>query len=139
MKTPAMLFATLLVLAAGLLAQSSSPQDLVKQGEKLSREGQQDQALALYRQAMQASPNLYEAHLGAGAALDLEGQYLQARREFAKAIDLAPPQSKAQAFRAMAISYPYQPEANKAAKNKEQNSKLHLDHRNNTGTAETAD
>jgi Flp pilus assembly protein TadD len=139
MKTPAMLFATLLVLAAGLLAQSSSPQDLVKQGEKLSREGQQDQALALYRQAMQASPNLYEAHLGAGAALDLEGQYLQARREFAKAIDLAPPQSKAQAFRAMAISYAFQRDAGQAAKYEEQAFNLHLGARDYTGAAETAD
>src|SRR5579872_2688827 len=89
MKMSGMLFAALLLLAAPLLAQPSTPQDLVKQGDKLSREGKQDQALELYHQAMQASPNLYEAHFGAGAALDLKGEYTQARREFAKAIDLA--------------------------------------------------
>src|SRR5512146_1342831 len=139
MKTPAMLFATLLVLAAGLLAQSSSPQDLVKQGEKLSREGQQDQALALYRQAMQASPNLYEAHLGAGAALDLKGDYVPARREFAKAIDLAPPQSKPQAFRAMAVSYAFQHNAPQAARYEENAFNLQMAAKDFTAAAETAD
>jgi len=134
-----MLFAALLLLAASLLAQSSTPQDLVKQGDKLSREGKQDQALELYHQAMQASPNLYEAHFGAGAALDLKGEYTQARREFAKAIDLAPPPSKAQAFRAMAVSYAFQRDSGQAAKYEEQAFNLHLAAKDYTAAAETAD
>ncbi|HLX76483.1 MAG TPA: tetratricopeptide repeat protein [Terriglobales bacterium] len=139
MKTSGMLFAALLLLAAPLLAQPSTPQDLVKQGDKLSREGKQDQALELYHQAMQASPNLYEAHFGAGAALDLKGEYTQARREFAKAIDLAPPPSKAQAFRAMAVSYAFQRDSGQAAKYEEQAFNLHLAAKDYTAAAETAD
>jgi len=130
-----------LCVAAPLPAQSPvpTPQDLIKQAEKLSREGQQDQALALYRQAMQTSPNLYEARLGAGAALDLKGDYVQARREFAKAIDLAPRSSKPQAFRAMAISYAFQSNAAQAARYEENAFNLHLAAKDFTAAAETAD
>lgn len=141
MKLPPFFFALILCLAAPLPAQSpaSTPQDLLKRGEKLSREGQQDHALALYRQAMQASPNLYEAHLGAGAALDLKGDYVPARREFAKAIDLAPPQSKPQAFRAMAVSYAFQHNAPQAARYEENAFNLQMAAKDFTAAAETAD
>jgi tetratricopeptide (TPR) repeat protein len=85
-----------------------SPEALVQQGEKLSREGKQDEALALYKQALEKSPDLYEAHLASGIALDLKGDYAVAREQFTRAIDVAPPESKAQALRSMAISYAFQ-------------------------------
>jgi len=63
-------------------AQSAPPDDvqaLVKQGQKLSSEGEQDEALKLYAQALKKSPNPYEAHLESGVALDLKGDYAAAR------------------------------------------------------------
>lgn len=129
----------MLVFAACLLAQSAAgPQDLVKQGEKLSREGKQDQALALYQQAMQADPKLYEAHLAAGAALDLKGEYNQARRELAKAIDLAPPQGKVRALRTMAVSHAFQRNAAQAAKYEEQAFNSQVSAKDYEGAGETA-
>jgi len=92
-----------------------SPEDLVQQGQKLSREGKQDEALALYAQALKKSPDLYEAHLATGVALDLEGEYKQAHYAFVKAIDAAPPDSKQQAKRAMAISFVFDGDPNPAA------------------------
>jgi len=92
-----------------------SPGDLVQQGQKLSREGKQDQALALYRQALDKSPDLYEAHLASGVALDLEGNYAEAQEHFKKAIEVAPEDSKAQALRAMAVSYTFEGNASKAS------------------------
>jgi tetratricopeptide (TPR) repeat protein len=142
MKRPTFLLAAIPFLATALLAQSSAashPQDLVKQGEKLSREGQQDQALALYHQALEASPNLYEAHLAAGEALDLKGEYTEARRELARAVDLAPPQSKVQALRAMAFSYTFQRNSSQAAKYEENAFNLRWADKDYTGAAETAD
>lgn len=60
--------------------QTSAPAalDLVKQGQKLNGEGKQDDALALYNQALALSPNLYEAHLASGIALDLKADYAEA-------------------------------------------------------------
>jgi tetratricopeptide (TPR) repeat protein len=97
-----------------------SPQDLVQQGQKLSREGKQDEALALYRQALDKAPGLYEAHLAAGVALDLKGEYAQAQEHFTKAIDLAGPDTKVQALRSMAISYAFEGNAKKAEKYEKQ-------------------
>lgn len=92
-----------------------SPADLVQQGQKLSRDGKQDQALALYRKALDKSPDLYEAHMASGVALDLQGQYGEAQEHFAKAIEVAPAESKAQALRAMAVSYTFEGNASKAS------------------------
>ena len=114
MKT-AKLFAALLLLSVIALAQSE-PADLVKQARKLNNEGHQDQALALLKQALEANPDSYEANLGAAAALDLNGKYDEARQHFAKAIAVAPPESKPQAMRNMAFSYAFEGKAADAAK-----------------------
>ena len=82
--------AALLLLCVTALAQSND--DLIKQARKLNNEGHRDQALALYTQVLQADPSSYQAHLGAGAALDLDGKYDDARKHFAKAIEVAPPE-----------------------------------------------
>jgi tetratricopeptide (TPR) repeat protein len=119
----------LFVLAASCFAQQptqppppvpGSPQDLVQQGQKLSRDGKQDEALALYRQAMEKAPNLYEAYLGAGMALDLKGDYAAAQAQFKDAIRLASPDTIAQALRSMAISYAFEGNAGQAAKYEKQ-------------------
>jgi tetratricopeptide (TPR) repeat protein len=87
---------------------------LAEQADKLSNEGKQDEALALYRQALEKSPDSYEAHLGMGEALDLKGDYAEARNHLSKAIDAAPADSKSQALRAMAISYAFESNGAKA-------------------------
>ena len=92
-----------------------SAADLVQRGEKLSREGSQDGALELYRQALEKSPDFYEAHLESGAALDLKGEYAKAQEHLTKAVEVAPTDSKQQALRALAFSYAFQGDAFKAA------------------------
>src|SRR5436190_20803184 len=83
MKSPncgvSILLATLVVgvtcmgqtATAQAAASSDDEQALVKQGQKLNSEGKQDDALKLYHQALEKSPNSYEAHLESGVALDL--------------------------------------------------------------------
>jgi tetratricopeptide (TPR) repeat protein len=94
--------------------------DLVKQGQELNGKGQQDEAIKLYRQALEISPNLYEAQLGAGIALDLKGNCTEAREYFTKAIQSAPAEKKQQALRAMAVSYAFEKNSNEAAKFEQQ-------------------
>src|SRR5579864_6371964 len=115
---------TLILLSVFSLAQQpapakapapGSPEDLVQQGQKLSREGKQDEALALYSRALDRSPELFGAHLAAGMALDLKGEYAEAREHFTKAIEAAPPDSKQQAQRALAVSYVFEGDASKAS------------------------
>jgi tetratricopeptide (TPR) repeat protein len=92
-----------------------SPADLVKQGQTLSRDGKQDQALALYRKALDQLPDLYEAHLASGVALDLKGDYGKAQEHLSKAIEVAPADSRAQALRSMAVSHAFEGDASKAS------------------------
>ncbi len=59
---------------------------LVKQGQDLNADGKLDEAIALYQKALQLVPDLYDAQLYMGVALDLQGKYAEARQHLAKAI-----------------------------------------------------
>jgi tetratricopeptide (TPR) repeat protein len=96
-------------------AAPGSPEGLVQQGEKLSHEGKQDEALALYNRALDKSPDFFQAHFLAGVALDLKGDYAAAHEHFNKAVELATPDARQQALRALAISYTFEGDAYKAS------------------------
>jgi tetratricopeptide (TPR) repeat protein len=113
-----------------------SPADLVQQGQKLSRDGKLDDALALYRQALDKSPDLYDAHLAMGSVLDLKGDYTEAHEHFTKAIAVAPPDSNGQAQRAMAVSYTFEGNAFKAAEFEMQVFNARLAKKDSVGAAE---
>src|SRR5438128_6575687 len=67
------IFWVLTAWSAGLSAQATDPAGLIKEARKLNTEGKQDEALALYRDALRRAPDSFDAHLGAGVALDLKG------------------------------------------------------------------
>ena len=119
-------------------ANTSDPMALVKQGQELNSSGKQDEALALYRQALQLSPNLYEAHLASGVALDLKGECVEARQHLNRAIELASAETKAQALRTMAMSYAFEGNADEAEKYEQQVFDARLAKQDFAGAAEIA-
>jgi tetratricopeptide (TPR) repeat protein len=133
-------FVLVVLIGTCCAQQTAAPAalDLVKQGEKLNSEGKQDDALALYRQALEISPNLYEGHLASGMALDLKGNYREARQHLAKAIELAPADAKQQALRTMAISYAFEGNAHEAAKFEQEVFDARMFAHDSTGAAEIA-
>ena len=105
--------AALAIAGATLTAQAPATQDpaadLVKQGQQKMREGKLDEALASFRQALAASPDSYQANSQAGVVLDLMGQYAEARKYLAKAIEVTKTdQDKTRALRSMAVSYAFE-------------------------------
>jgi tetratricopeptide (TPR) repeat protein len=93
--------------------QPQAPQgpaaDLLKEGQQKLRDGQHAEALALYRKATEVDPGSLQAHLQAGIVLDLMGQYAEARKYLARAIDLArTPEERSRARRTMAMSYAFE-------------------------------
>jgi len=104
-----------LLALALFAAQTVDPSDLVKQAQKLTAEGKEDEALALYRQALARSPELFDAHLGAGIVLDLQGAYKEARQHFERAILVAPDEGKYQALVNMGVSYAFDGNAKSAS------------------------
>jgi len=101
-------------------AAAQSDEVLIKQGQKLNSEGKQDEALKLYQQVLQKSPNSYQAHLESGIALDLKGDYSAAREHLKKAIDGASPDQKNRALRVMAFSYAFESNSREAEKYEKQ-------------------
>src|SRR5437870_8544050 len=101
----------ILLSIAAVLPQAPAQQqpEFVKQGQQLMREGKPEEALALYRQTLQPSPDSVPANIAAGSVLDIMGKGEQARKYFTKAIDVADtPEHKAGARRAMAMSYAFE-------------------------------
>jgi len=108
------------VLAQTPGAQQQQP-EFIKQGQQLMREGKWDDALALYRQTLQVSPNSVPANIAAGSVLDLMGQGEGARTYFAKAIQVADtPERKAMAQRAKAMSYAFEGNCEKTVQYEQQ-------------------
>lgn len=99
-----------LSLTSAVFAQPQQPpaDPAVREARTLTSQGKLDEALAAYRQILEKSPDSFDANMGAGVVLDLQGKYDQARKHLTKAIDTAPsPQAKAQAMRTMAVSYAF--------------------------------
>jgi tetratricopeptide (TPR) repeat protein len=94
--------------AASGQPQSPPPEYIVK-GRALLRENKHAEALELYKQELAKAPNSVEANNAAGVVLDLMGNYTEARKYLAAAIDASTtPQAKAAANRAMAMSYAFE-------------------------------
>jgi len=90
-------------------AQQQAPPEFIVKARALLREGKLDEALAVYREELAKAPESVAANNAAGVVLDLMGQYTEARKYFAKAIEAAAtPQAKAAAQRAMAMSYAFE-------------------------------
>jgi len=119
-----------LMFAPGVMAQANNGQttnaqanggqpkqpEFAIEGQKLLREGKVDDALTLYKKVLQTSPESIIANNGVGVALDLKGQYKDARKYFQRAIDVATiPQDKAIAQRSMAMSYAFEGDCKKAS------------------------
>jgi len=99
------------VMVFGLAAQppGRGPQpEAVRQAQPLVREGKLDDALSIYRQALEATPDSVPILNATGALLDLMGRSPEAQGYFAKAIESAgAPAAKAQLNRSMAMSYAF--------------------------------
>ena len=113
--------ASLTPLLAQMPGSQQEQPEFIKQGQQLMREGKLDDALALYRNTLQLSPNSVPANIAAGSVLDLMGQGEEAREYFAKAIQLADaPEQKAMGQRAMAISYAFEGNCKKTVQYEQQ-------------------
>jgi len=100
------LFATgiLLSVAPALRAQA----DVIARAKKLDAQGDQTAAIAVYRQALARTPRSFDAHYGIARALDLHGDYDEARTHFTTAIDVAPDDgSRDQALRMLGVSWTF--------------------------------
>jgi len=101
---------SMLVAASPVAAQSD-----VARAFRLDNSGHQDEAIALYRQVLARDSRSYDAHYGIARALDLKGDYTEARDHFAKAIELAPDDgSRDQALRMMGVSWTFVADARQA-------------------------
>jgi tetratricopeptide (TPR) repeat protein len=108
---------------APVLAQTPVQQqpEFIRQGQDLMRAGKLDDALALYRQTLQTSPDSVPANIAAGSVLDLMGQGEDARKYFEKAIQSADtPEQKAMSRRSMAVSYAFEGNCKKTAEYEQQ-------------------
>ena len=102
--------------AAPTPASQPSVASLVRQARTLDLDGQPEAAVAIFRQALEREPGSFDAHYGLGRALDLAGDYADARVHFARAIELAPDNLREQALRMMGIAWTFVGDVDQAAR-----------------------
>jgi tetratricopeptide (TPR) repeat protein len=84
------------------------PPEFVKRAQQLVRSGSLDEALGVYQAELKTAPNSGAANNGAGVVLDLLGRTKEAKAFFNRAVELADtPVAKANARRALAMSYAF--------------------------------
>jgi len=106
-----------LSLAALFLAQAPPPTPQ----QQLVRSGKLDEALASYQAELKTTPDSLAANNGAGVVLDLLGRTKEAKTYFDRAVELAEtPAAKANARRALAMSYAFDNDCAHAAKLEEE-------------------
>jgi len=89
-------------------AEAPAQSEVLSRALRLDNSGQQDAAIALYRQVLDRNPKSFEAHYGIARALDLKGNYAEAREHFTTAIPLAPDDgSRDQALRMLGVSWTF--------------------------------
>lgn len=116
--------AALLALVPAPPAQAPDATALVKSGQALLAKGDVDAAVQQFRSAVAADPQRYDAHESLGRALDLQGNYADAREHLERAIALAQDQPwqagqqnpKNDALAHMAISFAFENRADDAAR-----------------------
>jgi tetratricopeptide (TPR) repeat protein len=89
---------------------------LVKEGRKAEQAGHLTEAIAAYRRAVSADQTSFDARYALGRALDLAGDYPEARTHLDRAIELASDEARNQALAAMAVSYAFERKAEDAAR-----------------------
>jgi len=120
-------------------AQQQQP-EFVKQGQELIRDGKPQQALELYRQTLQTSPDSVPANIAAGSVLDLMRKGEEARKYFTKAIEVADtPEHRAGAKRAMAMSFAFEGNCKKTIEYEQQVFDFYGTQKNVFQQGETAD
>ena len=121
----ALLSALTVFVAAVAAAQTPPPPpppatqqpEFVRRAQQLVRSGSLEDALAVYQSELKTSPSSVAAHSGAGVALDLLGRTKEAKAHFNRAIELADtPAAKANARRALAMSYAFDNDCANTAK-----------------------
>lgn len=104
-------FLSLLMILAAASAQppqQANAPEFLREGQKLVRAGQLEQALALYQRELEKDPANTAALNAAGVVLDLLGRTAEARQYFQKSADAArDEQARAVAWRQMAMSYAF--------------------------------
>ena len=105
------LLAVVLLVTSAAFAQNPAPPKAptgpIADANKLVNDGKLNDALAAYQKIAAADPKNWDAHRGMGVVLDLQGKYAEARKHLQQAIDLAPADSKPNAWRTMAMSYAF--------------------------------
>jgi Flp pilus assembly protein TadD len=97
----------LLLPAVAQPPQANAP-EFVREGQKLVRAGQLEEALSLYQKEIEKNPSNTTALNAAGVVLDLLGRTAEARQYFQKSMDAAADeQARAVARRQMAMSYAF--------------------------------
>ncbi len=110
----------IVVCASAILPAALSAQDVAARLKEASglelNDGRRTEAAAIYREVLAKDPGSFDAHLGLGRILVVEGQIAEGRQHLEKAIAAASDSQRNSALSTLAIAYVFDANTGAAAK-----------------------
>src|SRR5687767_3596406 len=106
-RLPFVCLAAVMLVGAPVWSQQNAPGQ-VEQALKTLASGDIDGGIAALERIIAASPASFEARLGLGRALDLQGRHAAARIHLEEALKIAPADERNTALTALGISYAFE-------------------------------
>src|SRR5690606_11311610 len=130
-------------LLGGLVSCAPAPdaaavEALFAEARRFDADGRHDEAIAVYRRLLAQAPDSFDGHYWIARALDLAGQYDEAREHFARAIELSSESNREQTLRMMGIAWTFVSDAGNASRYFRQVFDRRLAAGNPAGAAEVA-
>ena len=111
---------THLLIAAMLMMPAASgqqdPAALVKEGQKLEFGGKRTEALERYREALKLNPKQFDAHIGIGRVMIVEGKGAEGRKHLQQALEMAPENGINPSLSSLAVAWMFDGNVGEAAK-----------------------
>jgi tetratricopeptide (TPR) repeat protein len=109
-----------LLIAAFVMMPAVSAQEdpaaLVKEGQKLEGGGKRAEALEKYQSALKLNPKQFDAHIGIGRVMVVDGKVAEGRKHLQQALEMAPENGISPSLSSLAVAWMFEGNVGEAAK-----------------------
>ena len=109
----------LLIVAIVMMPAVSAQEDpaaIVKEGQKLESGGKRAEALEKYQAALKLNPKQFDAHIGIGRVMVVDGKVAEGRKHIQQALEMAPENGINPSLSSLAVAWMFDGNVGEAAK-----------------------
>ena len=109
-----LLIAAIVMMPA--VSVQEDPAAIVKEGQKLESGGKRTEALEKYQAALKLNPKQFDAHIGIGRVMVVDGKVAEGRKHIQQALEMAPENGINPSLSSLAVAWMFDGNVGEAAK-----------------------